>query len=120
MVVLSYFKETDGGSMFEISSSKYFSNSSEHVIIFNDSEYLFSFNFDLEETYSNHFNPGSFYGHYERYSGMQPIDVVFSEVGFFKNDVYEKLENPEIVFKEEFVQIISKIENEIVENYDYD
>lgn len=62
----------------EILDFKIFEKEAEYVIEKNDVKYEVSVKFDLENAYEPRFNPGSFYGFYERYSGKTPIDLEFS------------------------------------------
>ena len=100
--------------MYEFLEHKFFNNCSEHIVKINDVEYCFCFKYDLEKTYSSCFNPGSYHGYYEKYSGMQPVDVMFDEVGILENSVYVKYENN----LEDFDDIVSELEEYILENYD--
>jgi len=102
--------------MYEIIKHKFFKDESEHFLEIDGKKYVIYFKFDLEETYSDHFNPGSFHGHYQKFSGMQPVDVEFLEIGLNENG-YQKLE--EINLKD-FDKIVEELEEYILENYDYD
>ena len=102
--------------MYEIIKHKFFKNESEHFLEIDGKNYVIYFKFDLEGTYSDHFNPGSLHGHYQKFSGMQPVDVEFLEIGLNENG-YQKLE--EINLKD-FDKIVEELEQYILENYDYD
>jgi len=102
--------------MYEILKHEFFQNESEHFVQIDGKNYIIYFKFDLEETYSHQFNPGSLYGHYEKYSGMQPVDVVFLEIGLNENG-YQKLED---FNSEDFDKLLEELEQYILENYDYD
>ena len=67
-------------------------------IILDDGSTFFA-TFELEKTYSHGFNPGSLYGHYEKFSGYQPEDITFDR------QISEELEE--------------EITKYIMENYDY-
>ena len=62
----------------EIIDFKISEKEAEYIIEENGVEKVISVKFDLEDTYEPRFNPGSFYGFYERYSGKTPIDLEFS------------------------------------------
>ena len=70
----------------------------EAEIILEDGSTLIA-SFELEKTYSHGFNPGSLYGHYEKFSGYQPEDITFDR------EISEELEE--------------EITKYIMENYDY-
>lgn len=100
--------------MYKILKHKFFKNESEHFLEIDGKNYVIYFKFDLEETYSDHFNPGSFHGHYQKFSGMQPVDVEFLEIGLNENG-YQKLEKINL---KDFDKIVEELEEYILENYD--
>lgn len=83
----------------EIISYKIYKNDAVYILNVDENEIEVELKFDLEENWEPRFNPGSFYGFDEKFSGYYPIDVEFS--------------------KELSEEIQLEIEEHLGENYDH-
>jgi hypothetical protein len=106
----------------EILSEKFYCTEAYFIIEYNGNKYSLLFEFSLEDTYESHFNPASYYGHYETYSGKMPEDVTLVDV---RKVVDEKeldeniLKNIIEIFGSDYCSIMKTLEEFVLENYDY-
>lgn len=106
----------------EILSHQFYCTEAYFIIEHENAKYSFLFEFTLEDTYQNHFNPGSYYGHYETYSGKQPEDITLIDVRKFVDGI-EQEENvvKDVIelFEKDYCSIMAELEEYVLENYDY-
>lgn len=106
----------------EILKHEFYCTEAYYIIEYGGSQYSFLFEFSLEDTYQHGFNPGSYYGHYETYSGKMPEDITLVDI----RKVVDGIEQEENVLKDvielferDYCGIMTELEEHILENYDY-
>lgn len=106
----------------EILTVEFYCTEAYFIIEHENVKYSLLFEFSLEDTYEHGFNPGSYYGHYETYSGKMPEDVTLVDVRKFVDGIEQDenvLKDVVEIFERDYCSIMTELEEYIMENYDY-
>ena len=97
----------------EILTDKFHTRQAEYEIEHEGKFYYILFAFELFESYSDCFNPGSYYGHYEKFSGYSPEDVIVEQICEKISGEYVQINQPE-----NFEEVIEELEQHLLKYYD--
>jgi hypothetical protein len=106
----------------EILKNKFYCTEAYFIIEYENAKYSLLFEFSLEDTYQHGFNPGSYYGHYETYSGKMPEDVKLVDVRKFVDGMEQEenvLKDVVEIFQRDYCSIMTELEEYVLEKYDY-